>query len=449
MPRRLALAALAVLAAGLPLHNLVMAELWDAGVRGAALDVVSAWKEALLALALGALMWERRRDRPALAWADRLALAYAAVVVVWAVLPQDWLGGEAGAKGILYAVRHDLTPVAAYFLGRGLALSGREVKRFALLVGAAAAVVAAWGLVDAYAVSLDWWRHSGAPGWFKEQLGLEYSGLSGLPENFVYNPGNEEPVRRLVSTFLSPLATAYMLVVALLAAAAWPRARRLVLLAPLLAAGLLFTDSRSAIAALAVGLVALAWAQRRWWPVVAAAVVLAGGGAFVKAFPHIGPETRFTAAELVVQRENAARNPGVSHDPLSAGESSASSHLRNLRDGIETVLRHPQGYGPGNAGVTALRTGVELKAGESTYTELGVEAGLVGALLFVAWSLALLRGALAREPWIGASLAAVLALGLQTDVIGVHWLAFVLWALAGSTLPAWRSTPESESATAT
>ena len=29
------------------------------------------------------------------------------------------------------------------------------------------------------------------------------------------------------------------------------------------------------------------------------------------------------------------------------------------------------------------------------------------------------------------SVVAVLALGIQTDVIGVHWLAFVLWALAG------------------
>jgi len=447
LPRRFALAALAVLAAGLPLHNLVMAELWDAGVRGAALDVVSAWKEALLALALGALAWERRRDRPALAWADRLALAYAAVVVVWAVLPQDWLGGEAGAKGILYAVRHDLTPVAAYFFGRGLALSGREVKRFALLVGGAAAAVAAWGLVDAYAVSLDWWRHSGVPGWFREQLGLKYQGLSGLPENFVYNPGNEQPVRRLVSTFLSPLATSYLLVVALLAAAAWPRARRLALLAPLVAAGLLFTDARSALAALAVGLLALAYAQRRAWPVAAAVVVLAGGAAFVKAYEHIGPRASFTAAELVVQRGNAERHPGAGHDPLSAGESSASSHLRNLRDGIETVLGHPQGFGPGNAGVTAFRTGVELKAGESTYTELGVEAGLLGALLFIAWSLVLLRGTLRREPWLGASLAAVLALGLQTDVIGVHWLAFCLWALAGSTLPAWRSIRASTSAT--
>jgi len=433
---------------GLPLHNVAMAELWDAGLRGNALDAVSVWKEVLLAAGLVALVFGLPA-RGRLARVDLLALAYAAVVLVWAVLPQDWLGGEAHAKGILYAVRHDLTPVAAYFLGRGLTLSGREVKRLALLVGVSAAAVAAWGLVDVYAVSLEWWRHSGAPGWFGEQLGLEYKGLSGLPENFVYNPGNEEPVRRVVSTFLSPLATAYMLVVALLAAAAWPRARRLVLLAPLLAAGLLFTDSRSAIAALAVGLGALAWAQRRWWPVVAAAAVLAGGAVFVKAFAHIGPETRFTAAELAYQRENAARNPGVSHDPLSAGESSASSHLRNLRDGIETVLRHPQGYGPGNAGVTAFRTGVELKAGESTYTELGVEAGLLGALLFVAWSLALLRGVFAREPWIGASLAAVLALGLQTDVIGVHWLAFVLWALAGSTLPAWRSIPASTSATST
>jgi hypothetical protein len=448
LSRRIALAALAALAVGLPLHNLALAELWDTGLRGNALDAVSAWKELVLAAGLVALTFGLPA-RIRLARIDLLALAYAAVVLVWAVLPQDWLGGEAHAKGILYAVRHDLTPVAAYFLGRGLALSGREVKRVALLVGISAAAVAVWGLVDVYAVSLDWWRASGAPGWFGEQLGLEYNGLSGLPENFVYNPGNEEPVRRLVSTFLSPLATAYMLVVALLAAAAWPRSRRLVLLAPLLAAGLLFTDSRSAIAALAVGLVALAWAQRRWWPVVAAVAVLAGGAAFVKAFQHIGPETRFTPAELVYLRENAARNPGASHDPLSAGESSASSHLRNLRDGIETVLRHPQGYGPGNAGVTAFRTGVELKAGESTYTELGVEAGLLGALLFVAWSLALLRVALAREPWIGASLAAVLALGLQTDVIGVHWLAFVLWALAGSTLPAWRSIPASTSATST
>ena len=81
--------------------------------------------------------------------------------------------------------------------------------------------------------------------------------------------------------------------------------------------------------------------------------------------------------------------------------------------------------------MTAKRTGAEIKAGESTYTELGVELGLLGLLAFVAWSLALLRATLRRAPWLGASFAAVLLLAVQTDVIGVHWLAFVLWTLAG------------------
>ena len=81
--------------------------------------------------------------------------------------------------------------------------------------------------------------------------------------------------------------------------------------------------------------------------------------------------------------------------------------------------------------MTAKRTGEEIKAGESTYTELGVELGLLGMLVFIAWNVSLFRRTLPRAPWLGASLAAVLALGIQTDVIGVHWLAFVLWALAG------------------
>ena len=81
--------------------------------------------------------------------------------------------------------------------------------------------------------------------------------------------------------------------------------------------------------------------------------------------------------------------------------------------------------------MTAKRTGGEIKAGESTYTELGVELGLLGMLAFIAWNVALVRRMLQVEPWLGAALTAVLVLGIQTDVIGVHWLAFVLWTLAG------------------
>ena len=428
--------ALAFLCVGLALHNVAMAELWDAGVRGNALDVVAAWKEALLGAAILFLLWQTR-TLPLGTWADRLALAYAAFVVVYALLPQGWLDGEASAHARLLALRHDLLPVAGYGLGRLLVLRREEIRLLRWVLVGTAALVAVAGILDVYTVSLQWWRDSGAPGWFREQLGLDYDGLSGLPENFVYNPGDERPLRRLVSTFLSPLASSYLLVVALLLLAArrrvewWSAA-----IAVLLLVALVLTHTRAALLALAGGLVVLAIAQRRLAPVVLAAAVVVLGAASVGLYDRFAPETTFTPAELKIQRANAAEEPGQSGDAFSARESSLSSHWTNLRDGIETVVRHPQGFGLGNAGVTAKRSGTRARAGESTYTELGVEIGLVGALVFIAWNLALLRELWRRSAWLAASLAAVLALGLQTDVIGVHWLAVVVWGLCGAALGA-------------
>jgi len=428
--RRLPVVALGVLIVGLALHNLAMATLWDWGIRGTGLDVVAAWKEALLAVALVAALWHARR-LPPLRAADYLAAVYAGVVLIYALIPQGWLDGAATTRGELLALRHHLTPVAAYALGRLLVLSVRERRLLLGLAVGVGAALALWGLADAYLVPLQWWRDSGVPGWYREQLGLEYKGLSGLPENWVYNTGDESnPLRRLVSTFLSPLATSYVLVVVLLVLAARRPTRWTITAAAVCYAGLLWTHTRAAVLALAVGLVVLAGLQRRWWLAGAAVASVVVAVGFVKAYPTVGPSTSYTQDELVYLRQHAKEQGGTSGDPLSPGESSLESHWRNLRDGVETVLRHPQGYGPGNAGVTAKRTGVEIKAGESTYAELGVDAGLVGAAAFVAWCVALLLTLRAR-PGLAAAFAAVLFLGLQSDVIGIHWLAFCLWAAVG------------------
>jgi O-Antigen ligase len=426
-----------VFVVGLALHNFVAAELYDAGLRGTALDVVSAWKEALLALGLFLVYRHGIPFRPAVV--DWLALAFGAVVVVYGLIPQHVLGGGATHHGVLLGVRHDLLPVAAYFFGRGLDLTSRDVKRLGATVIASASAVAAFGLIDIYAIPLSWWRSSGAPGWFSNQLGFGYTGLSGLPENFVYNTGNEHPLRRLVSTFLSPLASSYMLVTALLLCAAWlvRHRARLVIWIPttaLLFAGLLWTHSRSSQIALALGLVVFALLRpgSRGVLLVAAVVVVVVGLAFVKAYPHIAPSTRFTKSELHYQRKHAHSAQGG--PAVSAGgfeDASTSSHLRNLRDGISTVLHHVQGFGPGNAGSTAARTDVQIKAGESTYTELGVDTGLLGALLFIAWSLIVLWRLFRCSAWLTAAMVAMLALALQTDIIGVPWVVYVLWPLAG------------------
>jgi len=440
---RFARFALIALVVGLVLHNAAMAQLWDLGVRGTALDVAAAWKEALLLAALVVVAWKVRR-LPAVTAADVLAAAYTVIVLVYALLPQDWLDGGATTRGELLALRHHLMPVAAYALGRLLSAWWREPARLGGLIALTAAGVAVIGIVDLSLISLQAWRDSGVPGWYREQLGLDYEGLSGLPENWVFNTGDEEnPIRRLVSTFLSPLASAYALVVALIYVLSRPFRWWWGLLALLLYAGLLYTHTRAALAALAVGLVVLALAQRRLAPAILAGASLVVAAAFFLAYPAIGPATSYTQEELAWLRENAQREPGASEDPFSPGESSARSHLRNLRDGLETVIGHPQGYGLGNAGVVAKRTGVEIKAGESTYTELGVDAGIAGLAAFVLWSLALLRGLWRREAWLAAAFAAVLLLGLQTDVIGVHWIAVVVWAVAGIAV----SSPPRETAT--
>ncbi len=431
MIERLPRIALVVLIVGLALHNLVMAELWDLGIRGVSLDVVAAWKDVLLAVAL-AFAILGARSLPVQLWADRLALVYAVFVVVYGLVPQSWLDGAATHRGQLFAARHDLIPVAAYFLGRLLVLTPTAWRKASLALVGVAIGLTVLGLLDVYLVPLQWWRDSGVPGWFGDQLELHYRGLSGLPENWVFNTGDENnPIRRLVSGFLSPLATAYVLVIVLIYLVARRRTGWTVTAAAIEYAGLLWTHTRAAYLALAFGLVVLGVAQRRFLPPALAAASLVVGVGFVKAFPHVGPTTSYTRAELVILRDQGKQTPGVSDDPLSAGDASTSSHLRNLRDGLRIVVHHPQGFGLGNAGVSASRTDVELKAGESTYTELGVEIGVAGLAVFLAWMAAVLVALWRRSAWLSAAWVAMLAIGVQTDVIGVHWIAYVLFALAG------------------
>ena len=103
----------------------------------------------------------------------------------------------------------------------------------------------------------------------------------------------------------------------------------------------------------------LALALRRPWPLAAAAVVLAAGVGFAFAFTSRRAETHFFPEELPTRRSSAqaGRPAGGSSLALNPGEPSIRSHWRSLRDGIETVVHHPQGYGLGNAGAIAVRFG--------------------------------------------------------------------------------------------
>ena len=374
-----------------------------------------------------------------------LAVGFAALVCVYAVLPQHWLGGTADRSAIGLALKHDLVPVGAYFLGRSVILRGEELVRFVWTVVGAAAAVAVLGLLDDFFIPISWWRDSAVVDYFHKHLGYDYHGTGGLPENFVFNNGGDSQgfYRRLVSTFLGPLASAYTFVVALLLGAAFLRRPRILIpLSAVIFAGLLFTFSRSSLLALAAGLVVLAFVTRRSWLLVAAIATLAVSVAWVHVFPHVAPTGKWTQQDLVQQRNNAKAQPGASGSAGSIDEPSIHSHWISLREGVRTVVHHPQGFGLGNAGQTASRTGTPIKAGESNYTELGAETGLLGALLWIGWGLAIFAGlvlAALRTRWwasagVAAAFGAALVLAVQTDVIGDPWMAYCLWSLAGIAL---------------
>ena len=446
--------ALYLFVVGLAVHNAVMAALYAAGVRGTTLTAITAWKEILLAVALARVATTAVRDRrlpfrPGLP--DWLALAFALLTLAYALVPQSALGGEAGRRAVALALRHDLVPVAAFFLGRALRLGRVDLRRLGWTLLGTAGAVAALGLADVYTVPIGWWRTNGVVDYFHRHLGYDYHGTGCAASRTARSPA----CRRTSSTTSAATGRSC-------AGSSRPSSAR----SP---AATSSSSRSSAPPASCAGRAAACCCSARSRrlgcsgrsparrcsrsPSGSSCSRRCGGGRSSSgrrsrssrsrspgrtSSRKIAPTGNWTKADLVYQHQVAAQQPAASGSAASLNESSLREHWSSLRDGVRTIVHHPQGYGLGNVGQTASRTGTPLLAGESNYTELGVELGAFGGLLWIAWVLSLLA-ALVRagrdDPWaaaLAAAFAAILALAVQTDVIGDPWVAYCVWGLAGS-----------------
>ena len=282
---------------------------------------------------------------------------------------------------------------------------------------ATAVGVAAFGLIDIYAIPLSWWRDSGAPGWFRDQLGFDYQRPLG-PAGELHLQHRERAsaaAARLDVPLAARDARTCSWSRCSLAPRGWPRAGCAAGWLLVGAVALLFAGA--ALDALALVVPRARARPRRASRCVRRAVACgrrsasavrgrrASASPSSRLYPHIGAaRRRFTPRELEGQQRARTRIAAAPAAAVSGVD--GREHREPLAEpagGVATVLRHPQGFGLGNAGSTAARTRRRRSrpASRPTPSSASRRASL-GGLVFVAWSLALLRARAPLHAWLGA-----------------------------------------------
>src|SRR5579859_2453773 len=292
---------LAVLVAGMAVHNLALMAMLRFGTPGPLLSIVQVWKEADIAVlaGVGAWRWWRAGRRPPrLNRLDYVAIAFTLVLAAYLVIPNSLTGSTSSLTGRLLAFRVDATLVALYLLGRMHAPASLFQERRALwVVAASAALVGFAGLIELFFVPTAVWIDWGVIA-YTHHLGYAYHGPAGLPENFFLTFPNGLLLRRMVSTYISPLGIAYTAILVLpiatvLTLAERGRAQRWAwVLAGGLLVGLALSVTRLALLTAGFEVVLLALLLRRRavvGMVVAVAATLLVGLAL---YPPVGPLIR-------------------------------------------------------------------------------------------------------------------------------------------------------------
>jgi hypothetical protein len=445
--------ALGLLVAGMAFHNFVLMALLGLRTPALLVRVVQLWKEgilvllAILVLMAGWRAWRSGR-RPRLALLDWVAIALTAATIIYFVLPDSLLHGSANLHQRLIGLRIVSLIPALYLFGRVFPPARRQdLKWVVLVIVGAGAVVGLFGLIELWLIPTDVWLSWGVNE-FSAWLGFVYNGPKGLPANFFQTTAEGFLLRRMVSTYVSPLGIAYagLLVIPIAGALLLQRdnrswARRgsrwiLWLAAILLVAGILFSLTRLALALMVLELFFLAVLFRRRWLLYA--TPLAGLMVLFMLFQYVqvGPL-------LDRNLQPIANRPAHLHI-ATAADPSLKEHTGFLGYDIRYVLAHPLGTGLGSS---VHRFGSSEGTGESAvfgvFGDLGVAGGLLYLVLYlgsaVAGALAYLR--LRKDPLVAAlPLVAfvgglgLFAITLTSDVWGDFATTFLFWWAAGASV---------------
>lgn len=415
--------ALGILVAGMAFHNIVLMVLIRLDTPALLLRAVQFWKEGVLvllgfiALRLGWQAW-RAGKRPRLLWLDWVMIAFMVLACIYLFIPEGVfpIDSSLGQRFVSFRMMALLPLLYAFgrvfwkYTRQDLVWTGR------VLLGSVV-VIALFGLWELWFVpTVDWldWGVKGFTSW----LGYEFGGPGGLPENFFQSTESGLGLRRMVSTYISPLGLAYtgLLLVPISAVLVtfkngatsmpgWFRWTAFVLLI----ASILFSVTRGALMVMVLQFALLALLLQRWRTVATGAVVaLAVVFIFVE-YVNVGPlvtyglkTVRPPAGQAVVQQITTGEDFGTimtsgyaapedsQDDPTSSAElvermlsredPSTRGHIEALRVGANYVVKHPFGTGLGSS---VPRFGDAEGPAESALLAVFGEMGMMGGLLYV------------------------------------------------------------------
>ena len=438
--------ALGILVAGMAVHSVLLMFLLRLTTPSVVVRLLQAWKEGILllllalAIRLGLRAWRDRR-MPPLAPMDWVMAAFTVVILVYFALPPSLFGSQVTTSQRLLGARVLLTLPLLYLLGRVFFSTRREDLVWNLrLIAGAAAFVAVAGLVELFLIPTRAWLDGGV-NLLSAWLGFTYHGPAGLPENFFQTIGQGLYLRRMVSTYVSPLPIAYTgllvvpVAVGLILSARPVRREQLVPVAllALLVLGIVLSVTRLAIGLMIPEflLLALLWWKR--WILWATLVVVTLALAAVLVYPRVGPLVGPDLKSVPVHPHGLSL--------LSRGDSSFNEHSTTLSFDLQYVLQHPLGSG---LGTSIHRFGQSQGTGESAYFDVFGEAGVVAGLLYTgAYGMFLVFGLRAwrrhRGDPLPASIALVALVGglalipitLTSDVWSELSVTYLLWWAAG------------------
>ena len=375
--------ALGVLVAGMMVHNFVLMILLRLHTPPVIVRVAQSWKEGiLLLLVVLAVLAAYRRwpELPRLRVLDWMLIAFTAIALVYFLLPSSLLHGPAGLTQRVLGLRVLLLLPGLYFFGRIFPPQRRaDLTWVATLLVGCAALVGVFGMVELWIVPTRQWLQWGV-NQLSAWLGFTYHGPAGLPENFFQTSAEGLLLRRMVSTYVSPLGVAYtgLLVVPLAVPLLFKRSSRwlwwfaaVAVILTLL--GIFFSVTRLALVAVVLEFALMYILWRRRWLIPATLLVAITAVVMIYQYPYFGP---------LLDRDLQPVNPRptVLH-LVSQADPSGKEHLEQLLADLNFVRLHPLGAG---IGASVHRFGGTAGTGESAVFDAFGEVGVVGGLLYVA-----------------------------------------------------------------